>query len=101
MIIDKKQIKESIKTAIQNINNLKNLSLKTDDDAKIYGPSSDLDSLALVSLLIEVEELVSAQINRPLNLMDEKAMSRYKSPFNTIESLTNYISNLISEGENE
>ncbi len=96
MIIDQQTIKEVIFSAIENANESGNYGLKKEDTAQIYGAGSNLDSLGLVSLLINVEEEISDKINKPLNLMSEKAMSRYKSPFNTVASLTEYIVNLMN-----
>lgn len=71
--------------------NLKNPS----KDTKLYGASGALDSLALVSLITDLEERISDEFNQDIILADEKAMSQRTSPFRNVESLTNYINNLI------
>jgi acyl carrier protein len=64
---------------------------------RLYGGDGALDSLALVSLITDVEERVSDEFDKDIVLADEKAMSQRTSPFRNIESLTNYIQKLLEE----
>ncbi len=66
-------------------------------DTRIYGSNAALDSLALVSLITDLEERISDEFDQDIILADEKAMSQRTSPFRNVESLTNYIANLIEE----
>ena len=66
-------------------------------ETKIYGSNAALDSLALVSFITDLEERISEEFDQDIILADEKAMSQRTSPFRNIESLTNYILNLIEE----
>ena len=63
---------------------------------QLYGHSSDLDSLGLVQLLIDVEERVSDRYGVPVSLTDEKAMSQTHSPFRSVNSLAQYLAGLIA-----
>ena len=56
-----------------------------------------MDSLALVSLITDLEEKISDEFDEDIVLADEKAMSQRTSPFRTVESLTEYISKLLEE----
>ncbi len=62
---------------------------------KLFGGDGALDSLALVSLIADVEEKISINYGRDIVLADEKAMSQKVSPFRTVESLANYIQKLL------
>jgi acyl carrier protein len=53
-----------------------------------------LDSLAIVSLIVDVETLMSNELGRPLVLTDNRAMSQNISPFLNVKTLVNYIENL-------
>lgn len=64
-------------------------------ETKIYGSNAALDSLALVSFITDLEERISDEFDQDIILADEKAMSQRTSPFRNIQSLTNYILNLI------
>jgi hypothetical protein len=69
-------------------------------DTRLLGPQSVLDSLHLVSLLINIEREVEDTIGVALTLANERALSMKESPFRTIESLARYIGVLISEAQN-
>ncbi len=64
---------------------------------KLYGSNGALDSLALVSLITDLEEIISDEYDMDIILADEKAMSQTTSPFRTVESLTLYIQKLIED----
>lgn len=95
------KIQNIVITSLKNLadelenDNLKNPSLET----KIYGIEGNLDSLALVSLVSDVEELLSEEFNKEIILADEKMMSAKNSPFKDVESLTNYIAKKLQEQE--
>ncbi|MCI0500810.1 MAG: hypothetical protein L0Y61_03590 [Epsilonproteobacteria bacterium] len=66
-------------------------------ETKLYGGSGALDSLALVSLITDLEERISDEFEKDIVLADEKAMSQKTSPFRNVETLTNYIQKLLEE----
>ena len=66
-------------------------------ETKLYGGSGVLDSLALVSLITDLEERISDEFEKDIILADEKAMSQRTSPFRNVETLTNYIQKLLEE----
>lgn len=63
---------------------------------RLYGHGSDVDSLGLVQLLIDVEERVSDRYGVPVSLADEQAMSQAHSPFRSVDSLAQYLASLIA-----
>lgn len=73
------------------LQSLSSPSLKT----KLYGSSSELDSLALVSFITDLEERISEEFSKDIILADEKAMSQKTSPFRSVETLRNYINELL------
>ena len=66
-------------------------------ETKLYGGSGALDSLALVSLITDLEERISDEFEKDIILADEKAMSQRTSPFRSVETLTNYIQKLLED----
>lgn len=64
---------------------------------RLYGSSSALDSLSLVSFITDLEERISDEFDKDLVLADEKAMSAKTSPFRSVETLNAYILNLLEE----
>ncbi len=76
---------------------LQNLTAKT----HLYGRTGNLDSLALVNLIVDVEEKVAKAYGKHVVLADERAMSLKRSPFRTVRSLAEYIDVLLTEHEHE
>jgi hypothetical protein len=60
-------------------------------ETPLYGPKGYLDSLALVSFLLDVEEGVNAEAGSQLVLADERAMAQHRNPFRDVGSLADYI----------
>ncbi len=69
-------------------------------DTPLFGRDGVLDSLALVNLIVAVEQKLQERLNVAVTLADEKAMSQKNSPFKTVASLAGYIVQLISEETN-
>ena len=95
----KQKIEKIIIGVLQDINDdiesdiLENPTKET----KLFGEDGALDSLALVSLISDLEEGIHDHFEKDVILADEKAMSQRNSPFNSVESLTDYIDMLINE----
>jgi acyl carrier protein len=66
-------------------------------ETKLYGGNGVLDSFALVSFIIDLEEIISDEFDEDIVLADEKAMSQRTSPFRNVESLTAYIQKLLEK----
>lgn len=68
-----------------------------DSDTRIFGRNGLLDSMGLVTLITDLEEMIEEELGVPLILVDDRAMSQEKSPFRTISSLIQYVSMLVEE----
>jgi len=69
------------------------------DDTPIFGTKGNLDSLGLVSLLVNLEQNIEDKYGIPITIADEKAMSLKNSPFRTINTLSEYLNGIINENE--
>ena len=67
------------------------------DGTALFGGDSMVDSLALVSVVIDVETAVSTQFDKMIALTDDRAMSRQPSPFDTVGNLIGYVVELVEE----
>jgi hypothetical protein len=65
-------------------------------EAPIFGPTSPLDSLGLVALLIDLEEQLQAR-GYALTFNDAAAMSEQRSPFRNVPSLVDYIAKHLAD----
>tara|TARA_B110001452_G_scaffold121783_1_gene101031 strand:+ start:2518 stop:2805 length:288 start_codon:yes stop_codon:yes gene_type:complete len=68
-------------------------------DSKLFGGGGPLDSMALVNLLVDLEELIEDDFGVSTTLADEKAMSRRTSPFSRVKYLIEYIEEKINTNE--
>ena len=93
----KETIIETILDSINEYNDglSKNEQISSDLDSSIYGGSSNLDSMGLVSFIVGLEQSIEAKFNQSISLADEKAMSQKSSPYQNINSLADYILKLL------
>lgn len=70
---------------------------QVNEETRLIGQGAILDSLGLVSLIVEVEQRVADELDLTLILADERAMSQKRSPFRSIGSLADYICDLVAE----
>lgn len=98
----KTQIEKIIFDVIEEMNtNLENkIPLDEGNNTPLFGKTSVLDSLGLVSVIVSVEEKVEDEFGVHIVLADERAISQKHSPFRTIGSLGDYIAILIEESTN-
>jgi hypothetical protein len=62
---------------------------------RLFGGGGPLDSLGLVSMVVQLEELVEEKTGKSIIIADEKAMSRRTSPFASLGLLSDYIFELL------
>jgi acyl carrier protein len=93
---------EQIQSIILSAMKTANISLEPDEqleiglEAPIFGPESKLDSLGLVSLLIDIEESFADE-GVTIVLSDERAMSEKRTPYRDVPTLTAFIESQISK----
>jgi acyl carrier protein len=66
--------------------------------SRLFGPLGLLDSLGLVSVLVEIEQKIADRHEVAVSLMDDRAMSESSSPFRTIDSLADYVMRQLAAG---
>src|SRR5437867_1780766 len=67
------------------------------ESVRLAGPDAVLNSLGLVSLIVELEQTLEEQYGVCLVLADERAMSQRHSPFRNVGSLVDYVCQLLGE----
>lgn len=70
---------------------------KPDENTKLFGSGSPIDSLTLVSFIVELESVFSSELNIDIVLTDDRAMTREKSPFDSVNNLSEYIMEIANE----
>lgn len=59
-------------------------------ETRLFGKDGLLDSMALVSLVMSLEQEIAERFGAEIALADEKALSQKHSPFRTVGSLVSY-----------
>jgi len=57
----------------------------------LFGKNGCLDSISLVTLIADIEEVVSSEFDKEIIIADEKAFSQKNSPFKTVASLSDFV----------
>lgn len=93
MIIRPEQVETLIRDAIAIMN--EELPESERIDAKpstvLFGFGAEIDSLSLVSLVVNIESMLSDQYNLDIALADEEAAARSVLPFSTVQAAQEYI----------
>ncbi|MFN2398615.1 MAG: hypothetical protein ABR543_08225 [Gemmatimonadaceae bacterium] len=64
-------------------------------DLPLIGEDAAVASMALVSFIADVESTLMETYNLSLTLVSERALSRKKSPFRTVNTLADYVLELV------
>jgi hypothetical protein len=51
----------------------------------------------LINLIVTLEQEIEDEFDTPVTLADERALTQKQSPFQTVDSLANYIEVLLNE----
>jgi acyl carrier protein len=88
-------VRQVVDLIIDNVNQLKDTQgLKTparlDSTTALFGGDGFLDSMALVTLVVAVEQAIEEKFGTNVSLADPGAMSQEHSPYRTIGALADY-----------
>ena len=67
------------------------------EETVLVGKDAVLDSLGVVSLIVEVEQRVEGEHGASVTLANDKAMSQRNSPFRTVGILTDHVVAMVAE----
>lgn len=80
-----------------NENDLEITQKDINKSTRLIGSSSSIDSMDLVSFVVEMEQVIEELTSKEIQLASERAMSRRSSPFISLESLSIFIKELLDE----
>lgn len=89
---------ESIYTALRTLNEERgpDEQIAIGESTCLFGEGSALDSLSLVSVIVDLETSTSDLFGRAISLTDDRAMSRDPVPFTDVTALKTYILELLA-----
>jgi acyl carrier protein len=70
------------------------------EESELMGGRHGFDSLALLTFVMELEEVLHARFGRTVRLGDEKALSEPVVPFKDVPRLTRYVETLLTTEAN-
>lgn len=96
------RVESCLRAAIEEFNSFQpaERQLRNSPETALIGADGVLDSLALVSFLVGVEQEIATEFNTPVTLASDKAFSMRNSPFASVGSLAQYVRGLIEEAVN-
>jgi acyl carrier protein len=74
------------------------VQIPIDLDTPLFGRSSLLDSLSLVSVIVDVETGVSDAFGVSVSLTDDRALGQQVSPFSSVAAMADYTVVLLNQG---
>lgn len=88
----KEQVLGFVVQAVKEVADEQGLVVPADlgEATRLFGEGGLLDSLALVSLVIAVEQGMEERFGKRVELSDDKALSQKNSPYRTVGSLAAY-----------
>lgn len=95
---DRERVQEAVYRAVDELNKQlpKGISVSKSPDAVLYGKTGKLESIDVVTLIMEVEDQVKAEFGTSITIADDRAMSQENSPFLTVGTLTDYVAELLN-----
>ena len=88
------EIMDILRDALDEVNAMREHPLTFSPALHLIGRQGCFDSVELVSFVATVEDLLAEKMGQELHLVSEKAFSRGKSPFFTMETLSAYVEEL-------
>ena len=72
--------------------------MKATEDTEIFGAHGLLDSIGVVQLVSELEEVIFDEFGADIVLANDRAMSYRTSPFRSVKTLCTHIENCLLAG---
>lgn len=92
-MISASEVEKVIYKAIANLNAERppDDQVEASPSTALFGVNARVDSLGLVSLIVDVETTLNSEHGLPVSLADDRALSRAQSPYATVSTLRDYI----------
>ena len=91
-------MKEKVEEIVFNIirNNTEDLNIGSINyDTLLLSEGSAIDSMTIVSIVVDLESELSDAFQKEISLSDDKAMSRTISPYDNVKNLIEYVIELL------
>ena len=68
-------------------------TIRAHKDEFLISEESSIDSLGMITLLINIEDKIQNEFNKKLDLVEEKLISDENSPIKTVDGLAKWLEN--------
>lgn len=97
---DKEKIQEAIYCAIDILNDqINGLNIEKTLDTPLLGKDSKLDSMAVVTFMVAIEEQVEDKFSIPISMAVDSDVASESNPFRNVASLINFVDEKIEEND--
>lgn len=102
-MINNEKVIQSIFGAIDELNGQlpKGKKIEKSADTALFGNHGSLDSLGLVSLVTTVEQKIEENFGMTVTILEKMEDLENENPFETVKSLTEYLSSFLENKSNE
>lgn len=96
--MERAKIYEIVIKQVQELNETlpENQQFSVNEDTILFGNNSNIDSLSLVSVIVDLESVFSSEYGKEISLTDDRAMTREINPFSSIRNLVDYIAEVVN-----
>ena len=97
--MNKSEIFHIVEEQLKSLNNTlpDDQKFNVNDETILFGRGSSIDSLSLVSVIVDLETYFLDEHNLDVCITDDRAMTREISPFENVKNLVDYLHELINE----
>jgi acyl carrier protein len=97
--IDRGAVATMVLTGLRDVLTSSGIELPPDlgEATSLVGRQAVLDSIGLVTLVVDLEQRVESEHGAVIALANDRAMSMRNSPFRTVATLTDYVCTLLAE----
>jgi acyl carrier protein len=88
-------MKDLVINAVKKVNDDAGAFTAIDENTEIF---ENFDSTAILELILELEDQLQAQLGRYVQIADENSMNAELTPFKTLLSLIEYVSEKVNHG---
>lgn len=94
--MEENEIKDIIVGALNTVLDERGLPhVGSGEDVQLFGEGSIIDSLDLVTIIVQIEETVRERTGKSVEVVDESSVISESSPFKTIGSLTKLVKDMV------
>ena len=97
--MDKNELYKIVENQLNILNNTlpDNQKFTVSHDTILFGRGSSIDSMSLVSVVVDLEGYFYDEKEIEISLTDDKAMTREISPFDNVSNLVDYLHEIVNQ----